>query len=202
MLSIFSGCTSERLVRIVTVPDGADLDLDRVPIGRSPLTRLVYFEVSPFESGQVTVLAKKVGYAYASTLMSRDGSGAKRIDPGSGPGASLDEYSLVLKLAPPEAWNDPAAVRPVQPTPVPIADSGATPRAETPSSRDARPSACRACGAKLEPGERFCATCGARVVSPAPQPVSAAIPAGAFCSSCGAKLDAGAKFCPSCGKAP
>ena len=46
---------------------------------------------------------------------------------------------------------------------------------------------CRACGATLTPGARFCAACGA--------PVSAA------CRACGGDLPPAAHFCPACGSA-
>jgi len=46
---------------------------------------------------------------------------------------------------------------------------------------------CRACGAALTDGARFCASCGA--------------PAATACSSCGVELPAEARFCPACGTA-
>ena len=46
---------------------------------------------------------------------------------------------------------------------------------------------CRACGAALTDGARFCASCGA--------------PTATACSSCGVELPAEARFCPACGTA-
>ncbi|MET1232648.1 MAG: adenylate/guanylate cyclase domain-containing protein, partial [Candidatus Limnocylindrales bacterium] len=44
---------------------------------------------------------------------------------------------------------------------------------------------CRACGRELEPGTRFCPTCGA--------------PVEASCDACGTVLPGDARFCPACG---
>ena len=45
---------------------------------------------------------------------------------------------------------------------------------------------CRECGATLEPGARFCPSCGTSVAASA-------------CASCGVPMAAGARFCASCG---
>ncbi|HJP72448.1 MAG TPA: adenylate/guanylate cyclase domain-containing protein [Candidatus Limnocylindria bacterium] len=47
---------------------------------------------------------------------------------------------------------------------------------------------CGSCGAAIEPGARFCASCGAPVAASA-------------CRNCGAELAPGARFCASCGTA-
>ncbi len=60
-----------------------------------------------------------------------------------------------------------------------------------------RPAAgtCRACGAALEPGQRFCVRCGQ------PVPVAPSAPASALtCTACGATAAAGQKFCSECGR--
>jgi class 3 adenylate cyclase/tetratricopeptide (TPR) repeat protein len=57
-------------------------------------------------------------------------------------------------------------------------------RAEKARQYDVRVN-CRACGAPLGPGARFCASCGTPVV--------------VGCSNCGAELPDGARFCPACG---
>ena len=51
--------------------------------------------------------------------------------------------------------------------------------------------ACPSCHAQLQPGAKFCASCG--------KPTSQAA-AKAFCSGCGAQLAPGAKFCGGCGQ--
>ena len=55
---------------------------------------------------------------------------------------------------------------------------------------------CPNCHAPLNPGSRFCTSCGQPV--PAPQPSSAI---GAACPSCGRPYTPGAKFCRACGGA-
>ncbi|MBR1760873.1 MAG: zinc ribbon domain-containing protein [Schwartzia sp.] len=45
---------------------------------------------------------------------------------------------------------------------------------------------CKSCGAKLQPGSRFCENCGAKITL-------------RFCENCGARLPEGAKFCENCG---
>ncbi len=69
---------------------------------------------------------------------------------------------------------------------------------------------CVKCGASVQPGAKFCPSCGAPQGTACPK-CGAAMPPGAkFCPSCGAslqaacpkcgaKLEPGAKFCPSCG---
>ena len=44
---------------------------------------------------------------------------------------------------------------------------------------------CHSCGSEVQPGQRFCPECGARLDTP--------------CSGCGAPLPGGARFCPECG---
>jgi class 3 adenylate cyclase len=53
-----------------------------------------------------------------------------------------------------------------------------------PGSYDA-PMICTACGSPLDPGARFCASCGTAV--------------GGRCASCGASIPEAARFCPACG---
>lgn len=52
--------------------------------------------------------------------------------------------------------------------------------------------ACPSCKARVEPGTKFCASCG--------KPVGAAAAKKAFCTGCGASMAAGAKFCGECGQ--
>jgi class 3 adenylate cyclase/tetratricopeptide (TPR) repeat protein len=47
---------------------------------------------------------------------------------------------------------------------------------------------CGSCGASIEPGQRFCPSCGTPVAAPA-------------CTNCGGELAPGARFCASCGAA-
>lgn len=51
---------------------------------------------------------------------------------------------------------------------------------------------CPGCHAKLQPGAKFCASCGKAVAQ-------AAAPK-AFCTGCGTQLPAGSRFCSSCGQ--
>lgn len=50
---------------------------------------------------------------------------------------------------------------------------------------------CPHCGAELEPGAKFCMSCGKKVQLEKKANT---------CPSCGAELESGAKFCTSCGK--
>jgi hypothetical protein len=50
--------------------------------------------------------------------------------------------------------------------------------------------ACPTCKARIQPGAKFCASCGKPVAGP-PQKV--------FCTGCGTQLPPGGKFCASCG---
>jgi hypothetical protein len=59
--------------------------------------------------------------------------------------------------------------------------------------RDTGVSHC-SCGARFEPGARFCAACGKERPKQAPAQETAT------CKSCGAKLPSHARFCPQCGK--
>jgi hypothetical protein len=51
---------------------------------------------------------------------------------------------------------------------------------------------CPGCRARIEPGTKFCASCG--------KPVGTAAAAKKFCTGCGKQLAAGAKFCGECGQ--
>ena len=46
---------------------------------------------------------------------------------------------------------------------------------------------CSKCGSPVQPGDKFCASCGTAVSAP-------------YCPSCGSQVTAGASFCPNCGK--
>ena len=52
---------------------------------------------------------------------------------------------------------------------------------------------CPHCKARIQPGTKFCASCGKPVVQGAGQKA-------AFCTGCGGQLAPGAKFCGSCGQ--
>jgi len=52
---------------------------------------------------------------------------------------------------------------------------------------------CPSCQARIQPGTKFCATCG--------KPVGTAAAKTAFCTSCGKQLAPGARFCGECGTA-
>jgi hypothetical protein len=66
---------------------------------------------------------------------------------------------------------------------------------------------CWKCGAKLEPDERFCGSCGAKsetakstTAAVRPATASPAVTSAVkFCGDCGAKLEPGERFCGSCG---
>lgn len=65
----------------------------------------------------------------------------------------------------------------------------------------AKVNVCPSCGARLEPGAKFCTSCGKKM----PERPAAKVPArpaakANVCPGCGAKLEPGAKFCTSCGK--
>lgn len=53
---------------------------------------------------------------------------------------------------------------------------------------------CRACGAQIPAGSKFCASCGAQVETP-----KRAMPPQSKCPKCRADIGTGMKFCPSCG---
>ena len=56
---------------------------------------------------------------------------------------------------------------------------------------------CPFCGADIEPGAKFCTSCGKEIprVTAPPQPQAPTV-----CPNCGANLPEGAKFCPECGE--
>lgn len=59
---------------------------------------------------------------------------------------------------------------------------------------------CPACGARVEKGAAFCASCGAPMPKEEPaEQVTEETPAKKFCSKCGAEVAADAAFCPVCG---
>ena len=88
-----------------------------------------------------------------------DGNGMAGMGVGMGAGAAMGQMFA-------QSLNNPAA-----PAAAPAA-GGAS---------------CKACGASIAPGAKFCPECGAK------QNVSA------FCSNCGKEMPAGSKFCPECG---
>ena len=80
--------------------------------------------------------------------------------------------------------------RQVQPPPSPV------PRAvptvpPSPGAPKSRPAHCRACGADVRLGARFCPACGHRL-TPGQRP--------RHCRHCGARLRERARFCPNCGQ--
>lgn len=63
-----------------------------------------------------------------------------------------------------------------------------------PSAQPGSPAAvCGACGAALEPGYTFCASCGRKLETPAPS-------TGRVCANCHAVWPQEYRFCMSCGK--
>lgn len=63
---------------------------------------------------------------------------------------------------------------------------------------------CEKCGAALEPGTRFCMTCGAPIAQEgaaqaAPAPAQPQVSAPRFCEQCGAPLETGQRACRRCG---
>ena len=90
-----------------------------------------------------------------------DGNGMAGMGVGMGAGAAMGQMFA-------QSLNNPAA---------PVA-------AAAPVAGGA---SCKACGASIAPGAKFCPECGAK------QNVSA------FCSNCGKEIPAGSKFCPECG---
>ena len=51
---------------------------------------------------------------------------------------------------------------------------------------------CEKCGSPMQPGKKFCTSCGA------PLPM-VGVPAGPVCANCGSRLDPGQRFCTVCG---
>ena len=88
------------------------------------------------------------------------------------------------------------------PQPAPIPQTPPAPQnvpVSQPAPAQAAPSGnvCPGCGMPVDPGSRFCMSCGtplsnAPAAAPAP-------PKGAFCMNCGAPLNPGDKFCMKCG---
>ena len=72
--------------------------------------------------------------------------------------------------------------------PAPEAQATSVPPVQSPAELR-----CPKCGAKIQPGTKFCAECGTKLEPP--RPVTPA-----NCPKCGAKLPSGAKFCPACGE--
>lgn len=65
---------------------------------------------------------------------------------------------------------------------------------------------CIQCGNPVRCGAKFCPTCGAAVIQPAPTtsgdvPANSNIPVQLQCPGCGSSLRTGARFCPRCGRA-
>jgi len=102
-----------------------------------------------------------------------------------------EQVRRVLKLAPDEMPQAPAAAepRPVRPPPSPGEVIG-DPTADAPLARKAPPPACQFCGQKLPDGRtvHFCPQCGLNVST-------------RRCAGCSSEIQPGWRFCVNCGRA-